>query len=167
MLDELNNRRKKDSRKASYLAMREYERFSGKTITAKRESTYDSEENDKIIAESLREYEKNNPVRIVLLTSDNSMKTVCRNMDLDHFYLRQPHDFTADSCTYREFLKLIRNLSLVYGISKLNSTMIYGEYGGKNKRDTLKLKILDKKLYQKFKKHTQICRNLTKLEIEK
>ncbi|KXA99627.1 hypothetical protein AKJ40_02720 [candidate division MSBL1 archaeon SCGC-AAA259M10] len=167
LLDELNNRRKKASRKASYLAMQEYERFSGKTITAQRESTYDSGENDRIIVESLRSYEKNNPVRVTLLTADDSLRDLCRAEDLDHFYLKVPHNFEADSCSHGEFLTLIRNLSLVFGFVKLNSSIIFGEFGGKNRADALKLRFLDKKVYKEFKKHQKICRELNKLGIRK
>lgn len=167
LLDELGNRRKKESRKASYLAMREYENYSGKEIPARRESSHRSRENDEIIVKSLRDYEKKNPARLVLLTADDPMRDICRAEGLDHFYLKSPHDFDADSCPHDEFLGLVLDLSLVFGFVKLNSAIIFGEFGGKDRAGSLKLRILDEELRQEFRKHQKICRGLSELGIER
>ncbi|KXB00417.1 hypothetical protein AKJ40_01330 [candidate division MSBL1 archaeon SCGC-AAA259M10] len=88
---------------------------------------------------------------------------------VDHLYLKYPVEYNLDTCSHREFLKLIFDLSVTFGFIKLNCVLIFGEFGGKgpDESDQMKLKFLDETLYDKFRKHQEICKGLTELKIDK
>ncbi|KXA99625.1 hypothetical protein AKJ40_02710 [candidate division MSBL1 archaeon SCGC-AAA259M10] len=169
LLNELSNRRKKKSRKAAYLAKREYKKFGGMEIPVVKESTNDKEKNDRTIVKSLSKYERKNDVRTVLLTADTQMADICEMESVDRFYSKYPEDYSLNECSYHEFLKLVFDLSVTFGLVKLNSVVIFGEFGGKgpDEPDKMKLKVLNEKLFKKFEKHSKICRELSELNIEK
>ncbi|KXB06556.1 hypothetical protein AKJ51_03500 [candidate division MSBL1 archaeon SCGC-AAA382A20] len=169
LLNELSNRRKKKSRKAAYLAKREYKKFGGREIPAGKESTDDREENDRTIAKSLSKYEKENNVRTLLLTADTQMADICEMESVDRFYLKYPESYSLNKCSHREFLKLIFDLSVTFGFIKINSVLVFGEFGGKgpDEPDRMKLKFLDKGIFAEFKKHQKICKCLAQLDIKK
>lgn len=167
LLDELRNRRKKDSRKAKYLALEEYRKFSGRIIPASKESSYDSEENDKIIVKSLREEEKRNPVETILLTADEQMRDLCDVENVECEYLKHPYEFDAERCSHEDFVELVKNIALVFGFVKLNSVILFGEFGGKSDPEKLKIRFLNDDTGKEFEKHQKICRDLSELEVEK
>lgn len=169
LLNELSNRRKKKSRKAAYLAKREYKKYSGIEIPAIKESTKNQEENDQTIAKSINEYEKKNNIRTVLLTADTQMADICDIEGINCFHLKYPENYKLDKCSHRKLLKLIFDLSVTFGFIKLNSVVIFGEFPGKgpDEPNKMKMKFLDSKLYKKFKKHQKICRKLNQLQINK
>ncbi len=169
LLNELGNKRMKKSRKASYLAMREFKRLDGEIIPAVSEITKDSEENDRIIVDSVKRFGEENSVEPILLTADDQITDICKMENLEHFYLKCPHELDSEFCSHEKFLKLITNLSLVFGVIKLNSIIIFGEFGGKgpDQPNQLKLKFLDEELHPEFKKHKKVCQNLSNLDIQK
>lgn len=63
-------------------------------------------------------------------------------------------------------LSLIYNLAMVFGVVRLNSVVVFGEFRGKKSIDELKLRFLDEKLFERFEKHLRICRRLMKLGIK-
>ena len=164
LLDEFSNRRMKRSRLA-ILALNEYRvlRSYGLEIDAIGKGGSDKEENDYIIVKTLREFEKERSALPVLLTADNQMADLCKAEGIEFFHFRIPHAVQADFCTHRSMLSLIYSLALVFGVIRLNSVVIFGEFRGKNRVEDLKLRFLDDKLWVKFEKHLRICRKLVEI----
>jgi len=63
-------------------------------------------------------------------------------------------------------LRLIYNLAMVFGVIRLNSVVVFGEFRGKSRIDELKLRFLDEELHRNFERHLRICRRLIGLGIE-
>ena len=68
---------------------------------------------------------------------------------------------------FKEELEKGYNLAAVFGVVKLNSVLVFGEFGGKIQHKLLKLKFLDEKIMNEIEKDLRICRRLMKLGIEK
>jgi hypothetical protein len=167
LLDEFINRRMKKSRLAC-IAMIEYRELRKNAIEIEgiEKSTKDKETNDLIIVKTLRRFEKDRAAFPVLLTTDRQMADLCGMEEIEHFLFKLPHAVDAKECSSKAMLNLIYNLAMAFGVIRLNSTVIFGEFKGKENINELKLRFLDEKLYQSFEKHLKICRRLMKLEIE-
>lgn len=116
-------------------------------------STIDKEANDLIIVKTLRKFEKERAAMPVLLTADRQMTDLCEAEGVEYFNFRLPHAVTADFCSPSSMLRLIYNLAMVFGVIRLNSVVIFGEFKGKSGIDELKLRFLDDELQQNFEKH--------------
>ena len=167
LLDEFINRRMKKSRLAC-IAMAEYRELRNLAIEIEgvEKSSDDKEGNDLIIARTLRKFEKERAALQVLLTADRQMADLCELEEVEHFLFSIPHAVDAKECSFESMLNLVYNLAMVFGVIRLNSTIIFGEFKGKGNINELKLRFLDEKLYQSFDKHLRICRRLMKLGIE-
>ncbi len=168
LLDEFINRRMKKSRLAAYIAMKEYRELRRHAIEIEgmERSSDDKEANDFIIVKSLRRFEKERSAIPVLLTADRQMADICEAESIEYFHFTIPHAVDADYCDSDSLINLIYNLSCVFGVVRLNSIVVYGEFRGKKGFDELKLRFLDDALYDEFNKHLRICRRLMKLGIE-
>lgn len=167
LLEEFVNRRMKRSRIA-LLALAEYRflRSYGLEISAVKKGGRDKEENDYIIVKTLREFEKERSALPILLTADNQMADLCKAEEIEFFYFKFPHVVNANFCDHDSMLKLIHSLALVFGVIRLNSVVIFGEFRGKSGAENLKLRFLDEKLFVKFEKHLRICRKLRGIGFE-
>lgn len=101
----------------------------------------------------------------VLLTADRQIADICEAESIEHFHFSIPHAVDADYCSCRSLIDFIRSLASVFGVIRLNSVVIFGEFGEKG-HDELKLGFLDDRLYENFSRHLRICRRLMKLGIE-
>ncbi len=167
LLDEFVNRRMKRSRLA-YIALSEYRELRKYAVEIEgiETLTSDKETNDLIIVKTLRKFEKERAAMPILLTADRQMADLCEAEGVEYFHFKLPHAVTADFCDSSSMLRLIYNLSMVFGVIRLNSVVIFGEFKGKSGIDELKLRFLDDDLKQRFEKHLRICRRLMKLGIE-
>ncbi len=167
LLDELVNRRMKRSRLAS-IALAEYRelRRYAVEIDGMETSTNDKEQNDLIIVKTLRRFEKERAALPVVLTADRQMADLCEAEGIEHFLFTFPHAVDADFCTNRSMLRLIYSLAMVFGVIRLNSVVIFGEFKGKKGIGELKLRFLDEELWKEFEKHLRICRKLMSLGIK-
>jgi len=167
LLDEFVNRRMKRSRLAC-IAMAEYRELRRYAIEIEgvEKSTSDKEANDLIIIKTLRRFEKERSVLPVLLTADRQMADLCELEGIEYFLFSLPHAVDARECSFDSMLKLIYNLAMVFGVIRLNSVVIFGEFKGKKSIDELKLRFLDDKLFEGFDRHLRICRRLMKLGIK-
>ena len=102
----------------------------------------------------------------VLLTADRQMADICRAESLEHFHFSIPLAVKADYCDCNSLINLIYNLACVFGVVRLNSIVVFGEFKGKKGFDELKLRFLDESLYDEFSRHLRICRRLMRLGIE-
>ena len=171
LLGELWNRRKKHSRKAAYIALREYKMLLEGVADELEEyklSAGEYRDNDMVIVKTLSELEKEGYILPVLFTADDAMADLCNAEGLEYFKLDIPHAVEAKSCTVKELLGLIFNYSVVFGFIKINSVIVFGEFRGKstNNPDELKLEFYDKRLYNDFGRDLKICRRLMELGIE-
>ncbi len=166
LLDELVNRRMKKSRLAC-IALAEYRelRRYAVGIEGVERSTNDKEQNDLIIAKTLRRFEKERAALPVILTADRQMADLCEAEGIEHFHFTLPHAVQADFCSSRSMRRLIYNLAMVFGVIRLNSVVIFGEFKGKKRIDQLKLRFLDGELWKGFEKHLRICRRMMSLGI--
>jgi hypothetical protein len=171
-IDELWNRRVKRSRKATYIALREYKTLLDGVADELEEvidSAPDSRKNDIIIVKTLAQFESEGHTLPVLLTADDSMADLCNAEGVEYFKFDMPHIIEGDYCTIDQLLGLIFNLSVVLGFIQVNSVIVFGEFRGKssNSPDELKIRYLDNRLKKSFQRDLRICRRLMELGIEK
>ena len=169
-IGELENKRTKRSRKAAYLALKEYRSIRDRAteIASPGTHTHLSEENDRNIVRALRKFEEERYALPVLLTADIYMADLCMAEGLEYFYFDRPYRLEATTCTAPAFRRLLFNLAAVFGFIGCNGTTIFGEYGGKgNDLDELKVRFRDDEACREFTRELDICRRLTALGIER
>jgi len=167
---ELENKRMKRSRKAAYLALKEYRTIRDRAaeIASPGKHTHLSEENDRNIVSALRKFEEERYALPVLLTADIYMADLCMAEGLEYFYFDRPYTLEATACTAPEFRRLLFNLAAVFGFVQCNGVTLFGEYGGKgNDLDELKVRFEDDGAYREFTEDVEVCRRLTALGITK
>ncbi|WP_456467964.1 hypothetical protein [Archaeoglobus sp.] len=94
------------------------------------------------------------------------MADLCEAEGIEHIHFSLPHAVEADFCSHSSMLRLICNLAMVFGVIRLNSVVVFGEFRGKKRIEELKLRFLDDSLWEEFEKHLRICRRLMKLGIQ-
>lgn len=167
-IGELENKRMKRSRKAAYLALKEYRTIRDRAteIASPGPHTHLSEENDRNIVKALRKFEEERYALPVLLTADIYMADLCMTEGLEYFYFDRPYRLEATTCTAPAFRRLLFNLAVVFGFIGCSGTTIFGEYGGKgNDLDELKVRFRDGEIYHEFSREVSICRQLLALGI--
>ena len=169
-IGELENKRMKRSRKAAYLALKEYRSIRDRAteIEAPGPHSHLSEENDRNIVRALRKFEEERYALPVLLTADIYMADLCMAEGLEYFYFDRPYGMETTSCTPPAFRRLLFNLAAVFGFIRCNGIMVFGEYGGKgNNLDELKVRFEDDEQYRDFSREVEICRQLSALGISR
>ena len=167
-IGELENKRMKRSRKAAYLALKEYRAIRDRAteIAAPGPHTHLTEENDYNIVRALRTFEEERYALPVLLTADVYMADLCTAEGLEYFYFDRPYLITATTCTAPALRRLLFNLAAVFGFIECNGVAIFGEYGGKgNDLDELKVRFRDDGTYHEFTRELETCRRLAALGI--
>lgn len=168
LVDGLLDRRMKVSRKAAYLALREYRGLKDEAIwvPAAGETGPDKEGNDLVFLRSIEEYGRGSGSSPVVLTTDRMLSEVCEESDIDHFLFRVPRRLSGRDVTAGRFLSLIRLVSCVYGFVRLNGALIIGEYGGKRERDEVKVSLGGVRA-ERFRRDLVTSRRLMRLMKEK
>ncbi|MDV2482544.1 hypothetical protein F8E02_11140 [Methanoculleus sp. Wushi-C6] len=167
-IGELENKRMKRSRKAAYLALKEYRTIRDRAteIASPGTHTHLSEENDRNIVRALRKFEEERYALPVLLTADIYMADLCMAEGVEYFYFDRPYRQEATTCTAPAFRRLLFNLAAVFGFIQCNGAVIFGEYGGKgNDLDELKVRFEDETAHHEFIRELEICRQLQRLGI--
>ncbi len=167
-IGELENKRMKRSRKAAYLALKEYRTIRDRAteIASPGPHTHLPEENDRNIVRALRKFEEERYALPVLLTADIYMADLCMTEGLEYFYFDRPYMLEATTCTAPAFRRLLFNLAAVFGFIGCNGTTIFGEYGGKgNDLDELKVRFRDDEVCRENSRELWICRQLSALGI--
>ena len=170
LFDEFDNRRRKQSRCAQYIALQEIQKILSEVldiIDGVSESTYDNDENDAIIVETAKKiFEEGHP-DLYLLTADKGLADRCESISLPHIFLQVPRFVEPVNCSYPAFRKLIAMLSYIFGVIKVNTVAIYGEFHKTemNQGFCLKLVFQNKSLYDDFQKHVHLCRKINELKI--
>lgn len=166
LLHELSNRRMKKSRKATYIALREYEKIKDKIIEVK-SINEKTNTNDELIIKTLKEFDRNTPSLVVLLTADIAMTDMARMEGLEYFLFQYPHEeLNEHYASGYQLRTLLFNLAAVFGVIEINNVLVFGEFGGKTKLNELKLRFM-KDIYQEFHFHWNLCRKLEELKIKR
>lgn len=169
LLKELSNRKPKKSRKAAYIAMREYKRIRDYVLETKagEPSTTYPEKNDLIIVKAIRDFQDSNQhVFPVILTADTNMAELCIAKGPECFHFTYPSSIEVDHCTPYQLRDLLFFLARVCGLIKCNSVIIYGEYSHKTwNDDSIKLLFQDTALYERFIEDLGLCRELMEMGI--
>ncbi|WP_457741395.1 PIN domain-containing protein [Thermococcus sp.] len=164
LLREFNNRRTKRSRKAAYIALKEFERLKSRIIIA--ESVSESaHNNDEIIVKSLKRYDNMTPTLLVFLTADIAITDVAEMEGLEYFLFKYPREeLGRHEVSAYQLRTLLFNLSAVFGVIDLNGILIFGEFGGKMSLDELKIVFeRNDRVYNEFMFHLKLSRKLMEI----
>ncbi|WP_048152133.1 PIN domain-containing protein [Palaeococcus ferrophilus] len=164
LLDEFHNRRKKRSRKAAYVALREFEKLKYRAIEVQAVEN-SGRSNDERIVKTIKNFDKNNAPLTVLLTADVAMTDIARMEGVEYFLFKYPHEEPDEVFASAYGLRsLIFNLAAVFGVVSVNNVYILGEFGGKSRLD--ELKVYPRKWFEEFNFHLEVCRKIEGLGIK-
>lgn len=168
LLREFSNRRTKKSRKAAYIALKEFERLKDRIIIA--ESIKEpAHNNDEIIVKSLKRYDNMTPTLLVFLTADIAITDVAEMEGLEYFLFEYPREELGrhDVSAY-QLRTLLFNLAAVFGVIEVNGITVFGEFGGKQGLNELKLVFpTEDRIYHEFEFHLKLSRKLMRIMEEK
>ncbi|NJE12281.1 PIN domain-containing protein [Thermococcus sp. LS2] len=167
LLDEFYNRRMKKSRKAAYIALKEFKALKDRIIEVRRVHE-NTGTNDELIVRSLKRFDKETPSLVILLTADVAMTDIAELEGLEYFLFEYPYeDISLHYATPYHMRTLLFNLAAVFGVIQIGDVLVFGEFGGKVKLNELKLKFLHNSIYKEFTFHLELSRKLRELKIEK
>ena len=164
LLREFSNRRTKKSRKAAYIALKEFEALKSRIIIAEnvKEQTHN---NDELIVKSLKRYDRMTPTLLVFLTADIAVTDVAEMEGLEYFLFKYPRESLGrhDVSSY-QLRTLLFNLAAVFGVIEINRILIFGEFGGKGNLNELKLVFpAENRTYHEFGFHLKLSRKLMEI----
>ncbi|MDN7024456.1 hypothetical protein FGU65_06060 [Methanoculleus sp. FWC-SCC1] len=170
LIGELENKRTRKSRKAAYLALREYRSIRDRAteIASPGQHSHRNAENDLNIARALRRFEEERYALPVLLTADIYMADLCDAEGIEYFFFERPYTAETAYCSAGAFREFLFTLAAAFGFIRCNGVDILGEYGGKgNALDDLKLRFGDDAAGDEFMREVTVCRRLIDLGIER
>ena len=160
----LYNRRRKKSRRAAYFAKREKTRLVTIDIDPVDETPADASQNDLFIIKEVQQFVANSGSDVVILTADRPAADLCEINNMEFFMFDMPARIETQHCTARSFQELVFDLAAIFGVIKLNNTIIFGEFSNKNDLDELKVRFLSTPTHDAFMKDLRLCRRLMKLK---
>ncbi len=164
LLREFSNRRTKKSRKAAYIALKEFEALKSRIIIAEdvKEPTHN---NDERIVKSLKRYDRMTPTLLVFLTADIAVTDVAEMEGLEYFLFKYPRESLGrHNVTAYQLRTLLFNLAAVFGVIEVNRILIFGEFGGKQGLNELKVVFpADNRAYHEFMFHLKLSRKLMRV----
>ncbi len=167
LIDEFHNRRMKKSRKAAYIALKEFKALKNRIMEVRRVHE-NVGTNDELIVKSLKEFDKETPSLVVLLTADIAMTDIAELEGLEYFLFEYPHEkISTHHATPYQMRTLLFNLASVFGVIQVEDVLVFGEFGGKVKLNDLKLKFLGNSISHEFTFHLKLSRKLRELKIER
>ncbi|QSZ66320.1 hypothetical protein RJ40_01790 [Methanofollis aquaemaris] len=167
---EFENRRKKKSRKAAYLAMPEYKTLRDRAILVDEgeKAVHATRENDQMIVEALRRFEEKRFGLPVLLTADGSMADLCDAEGVEYFLFRAPYHPKPRHASPETFFKLVAHLALSFGVVTIGSAVLFGEFGGKgDDPDAFRLTFIGDDHHTECERDIELCRKLSALGIRR
>ena len=153
----------KDARKAKN-AMNEIYYLTNRLdafVTGQGTETKDREIRDREIVESYRKFSDEINAEVVLLTADKDMMFHAQAQQLSAIYYKLPHNLAIDEkIDPRKISYLLYDLTAVFGIVKVNNTIILGEWRGKTSEDYFneRLNVFESDL--NYEKDVKICRGV-------
>ena len=131
LFDELWNRKIKGSRKAAYVASREYQHLMAGVadeldpVPQPRNSDWN---NDRLIVETLINLERTSHILPVLLTADDALVDICKTEGLEYYKFDIPYHINPEICTPKRFIDMVFVLAVTFGFVKLNSVIVLVEF---------------------------------------
>ncbi|MHA1972660.1 MAG: hypothetical protein ACTSW1_06700 [Candidatus Hodarchaeales archaeon] len=165
---EFQNRRKKRSRKAATLALQEYRSHIDHchAVVKVGELSTDKERNDHRFVEAVKKYQNDSHTYCVVLTCDQLLIDACEAYGLASFLFQFPKKIHPSHASPEQLVDLIANLAGVLGVIKVDKTLIYGEYRGKQNIDDYKLRYLSGKIPHSIERDLEISNGLKSLDIK-
>ncbi len=161
-LRELRNRRMKKSRKAAYVALREFEKLKSRIIIA--EKYGEGHNNDEVIVKTLKHYDEMTPTLLVFLTADRAITDVAEMEGLEYFLFQYPtSELGKHEISAYQLRTLLFNLAAIFGVIEVGDTLVYGEFGGKADLNEMKLVFGDASTFREFEFHLMLSRKLVRL----
>ncbi|MHA1839537.1 MAG: hypothetical protein ACTSYO_06230 [Candidatus Ranarchaeia archaeon] len=169
LIDEFANRRRKRSRKAAYLAMRDYQAIRGKAyvheVPTSGAVVFGGK--DLAVIRGLKDYKQTHDATPILLTADDAMTDQCEIEAVDYWLFHYPHALKVDNCSPGRLCRLLMRLCGIFGCLQLGSAMLLGEFKGKRSPTEIKIEFLNPKLHPDIVRHLRLCRKLKKLPINR
>ncbi len=163
LMMEFANGSPKDARKAKN-AMNEIYYLTNKLdafITGQGTETKDKEIRDREIVESYRKFSDEINAEVVLLTGDKDMMFHAQAQQLSAIYYKLPHNLTMDEdIDSQKISYLLYDLAAIFGIIKVNNTVILGEWRGKSSEDYFNERLKIHKSDVDYEKDVEICRGV-------
>jgi len=168
---ELIARRTKKSRQARFIALPDHQRLKQQGIqefNGIRQPLADNDENDQIIVETAAALQKERYPELYLLTADQGVAERCNQQHVNHLLLKVPQFIDTLQATAQQFNNLIFNLARIFGVIKMNNTILYGDFQQHEQRDPTGIMALSQhdKTQTELQRHITICRNIQKLGIK-
>lgn len=167
-LDSQLNKRKKYARIAAYLARPEYSILQSQAhniLHGIRPSSNDKEDNDKIIIETLADYEKEHKNALILfLTADSSIVDICRSQGIEAFHFKMPslQQSKEHQAEPQQLCTALFLLTKIFGIIKADSLTLIGDFSSKeaDPNNTIKIEFSNQDVQESIHRDIRICRKL-------
>ncbi len=160
LMRDLRNRRDLRSRRAAYLAMEEFKYLKPSVLIISSKGIK-GKNNDERIVKAIKKFDNQNPTLAVLLTADVPLTDVAEMEGIEYFLFELPRveELSGKEVNARTLRRLIFTLSSIFGVIKVNSCIIHGEFGGKTDIGEMKVSC-EEDLGKELRKHLEICRAL-------
>jgi|GEM_PF-1108371 len=167
-LDSQLNKRKKHARIAAYQARPEYSILQSQAhniLHGIRPSSNDKEDNDKIIIETLSNYEKEHKNALILfLTADSSIVDICRSHGIEAFHFTMPtlQPSTQLQADPQQLCTALFLLTKIFGIIKTDSITLTGDFSNteSDPNTTIKIDFPNQDIQENIHRDLRICRKL-------
>ncbi|MEX2730026.1 MAG: hypothetical protein Q6353_022480 [Candidatus Sigynarchaeum springense] len=154
------NNRKKRSRKAAYLAMREKNRLLTFTVAEIEKRSPSYEQKDLYILKELQQFMAQSKSDVIFLTADRVSQDFCVMENVEYFLFTIPARIDTHQCSAASFCELIFDLTAIFGVIRVHRTLLFCEFPSKTDLDQLKVRLATEKHYAQFTKDLKICRRL-------
>ncbi len=122
--------------------------------------TKDKEVRDREIVESYRKFSDEINAEVVLLTADKDMVFHAQARQLSSIYFKLPHNLIVDKVDVKKIPDLIYDLVTVFGIIKINNTILLGEWRGKEANDYFNERLEIYNIEEEIARDINICRGV-------
>ncbi len=162
LIHEFANGSVKESRKAKNAMNELYYLFDvlDALRTGEITETKDKEIRDREIAKQYREFGDNFDGEVVLLTADKDMVFHAQAQGLSSIYYKLPHKLDVNKVDPLKVPSLFYDLTLNFGMLKLNNTILLGEWRGKEADDYMNERIKIYNVDSSVAKDIRICRGV-------
>ena len=169
LLDEFQNQRTKQARRATHFALDQYIRIrdDARQVPCGPGSS-DKEANDALIVRAVRALQVERSGLVMMLTADQNLATLCDAEGVQRFLFVFPRDDPPRSAGFGEVLRWLYALAAVWGVVKVNSVLLFSEWRGRtDQRYPVRARFLNETMANGCIRDLQLCRELGSLGIER
>ena len=162
IMSEFSNGSVKESRKAKnamnevYYLTNVLDAFRTGSTT----ETKDKEIRDREIIESYRRFSDEINAEVVILTADKDMIFHAQARELSSIYFKLPHTLDVEGVDLKSIPPLVYDLVTVFGIIKINNTILLGEWRGKDANDYFNERLKIYNVEEEVARDINICRSV-------